>query len=256
MQRRPLIAGNWKMHTTIVEALALARAIVKIAATVKHRDVMIAPPYTALAAVGEITANVHSVHLAAQNVCWQEKGAFTGEISPLMLKDIGCDMVIIGHSERRHIFGEDNQIINKRLAGALKHDLTPLLCIGETLSQRDAGETMNVLENQLRAGLAGITINYPDKLVVAYEPVWAIGTGQTATTQQVQTAHSFIRKLLSDIYQKTIADQIRILYGGSVNPENIDILMGQEDVDGALVGGASLMADLFERIVHFNVSET
>lgn len=247
--RIPLIAGNWKMHTTIVEARELASSVVKAAESAGDRDVMIAPPYTALAAVSDIVQG--SVLLAGQNVCWEEKGAFTGEISPVMLKDAGCTMAIIGHSERRHLFGEDNEMINKRITGALRFGLTPVFCIGETLDERENGNTMKVLESQVREGLAGITIADPSALVVAYEPVWAIGTGKTATVEQAQEAHAFVRKLLSDICEKIIASQIRILYGGSVNSENVDMLMRQEDVDGALVGGASLKADSFERIIHF-----
>lgn len=249
MLRIPLIAGNWKMHTTIVEAQELARSVVKAAESVSDRDVMIAPPYTALAAVSDIVQG--SVLLAGQNVCWEEKGAFTGEISPSMLKDAGCSMAIIGHSERRHVFGEDNSMINKRVAGALGSGLTPVFCIGETLDDRESGNTMQILENQIREGLADIAVSDPVNLVVAYEPVWAIGTGKTATVEQAQEAHFFVRQLLGDIYEKTIASQIRILYGGSVNSENVDMLMRQEDVDGALVGGASLKADSFERIIHF-----
>lgn len=201
MLRIPLIAGNWKMHTTIVEAQELARSVVKAAESASDRDVMIAPPYTALAAVSDIVQG--SVLLAGQNVCWEEKGAFTGEISPPMLKDAGCSMVIIGHSERRHVFGEDNSMINKRVAGAVKSGLTPVFCIGETLDDRESGNTMKVLEKQVRDGLADITVNDPANLVVAYEPVWAIGTGKTATVEQVQEAHFFIRQLLGDSYEKS-----------------------------------------------------
>jgi len=249
MQRRPLIAGNWKMHMTIGEAEGLAKAVTKTAADVKDRDVMIAPPYTALSAVKKIVGD--TVLLAAQNVCWEEKGAFTGEISPLMLKDVGCRMAIIGHSERRHIFGEDNKMINKRVVGAMRHGLVPVFCIGETLDEREAGDTMKVLEDQVREGLAGIKNADAAGLVVAYEPVWAIGTGKTATVEQAQEAHSFVRSLLGAIFEKNIASEIRILYGGSVNPGNVDELMRQDDVDGALVGGASLKADSFARIIQY-----
>ncbi len=250
MQRRPLIAGNWKMHMTIGEAEGLARAVVKAAADAKDRDVMIAPPYTSLSAVKKIVQD--TVLLAAQNVCWEEKGAFTGEISPLMLKDVGCQMAIIGHSERRHIFGEDNKMINKRVMGAMRYGLVPVFCIGETLDEREAGNTLKVLESQVREGLSGINSVDAAALVVAYEPVWAIGTGKTATVEQAQEAHSFVRGLLGAIFQKNIASEIRILYGGSVNPGNVDELMRQEDVDGALVGGASLVADSFARIIQYH----
>lgn len=250
MQRKPLIAGNWKMHLTAAEAQELAFAVVKAAADVTDREVMIAPPYTALRPVSEILKGT-DVILAAQNVCWEEKGAFTGEISPVMLLDIGCSMVIIGHSERRHVFGEDDAMVNKRMTGALAFGLVPVLCIGETLADRGSGKTLEVLERQVRKGLAGIVISDPAGILLAYEPVWAIGTGKTATVEQAQEVHVFVRKLLAELYEKNIASQIRILYGGSVNSENVDTLMQQADVDGALVGGAALKADSFDRIIHF-----
>ena len=250
MNRRPLIAGNWKMHTTVQEAQQLASAVVQAAAKVSGREVMIAPPYTALAAVGSLLSGT-GVLLGAQNVHWQEEGAFTGEISAAMLKDVGCVMAIVGHSERRQVFGETDVMINRRLSGALQSGLVPVFCIGETLEEREAGRAFSVLEAQLRAGLAGLEVIDSGEIVVAYEPVWAIGTGKTATEGQAQEAHNFIRKLLADIYEKNIAAQIRILYGGSVKPENIDILMQQDDIDGALVGGAALNAESFERIICF-----
>jgi triosephosphate isomerase len=250
MDRRPLIAGNWKMHTTVKEARLLASAVMQAAAKVSDRDVMIAPPYTALAAVGQELAG-SGVILGAQNVHWEEKGAFTGEISPTMLQDIGCVMAIIGHSERRHVFGETDFMINRRIGGALHACLVPVFCIGETLKQREAGQTLKVLEDQVREGLDGIEPTDRQQFVVAYEPVWAIGTGKTATEAQAQEAHHFIRELLADIYEKNIAAGTRILYGGSVKPENIDILMRQDDIDGVLVGGAALDAMSFERIICF-----
>lgn len=250
MDRRPLIAGNWKMHTTVAEARELAAAVAGAAAGVPDRDVMIAPPYTALAGVAEVLSGT-GVLLGAQNVHWEEKGAFTGEISAAMLKDLGCAMAIIGHSERRHVFGETDFMINRRIAGAMEGGLVPVFCIGESLKQREIGNTLKVLEDQVRSGLAGIELNNGSGLVVAYEPVWAIGTGKTATEGQAQEAHRFIRELLADIYEKNIAAAIRILYGGSVKPDNIDILMQQDDIDGALVGGAALKAETFERIICF-----
>jgi len=248
--RRPLIAGNWKMHTNIEEARQLATAVAQAAAKVPDRDVMIAPPYTALTAVESVIAAT-GVLLGAQNVHWEEKGAFTGEISGTMLRDVGCGMAIVGHSERRHVFGESDQMINRRVKGALQSGLIPVFCIGETLEQREAGQTMKVLENQVRAGLDSVALTDSGQLVVAYEPVWAIGTGKTATETQVQEAHSFIRGLLADLYEKNIAAQMRILYGGSVKPDNIDILMQQNDIDGVLVGGAALKMESFERIICF-----
>jgi len=250
MERRPLIAGNWKMHTTGEEARQLATIVVAAAGKVSGRDVMIAPPYTALSAVRDILAST-GVILGAQNVHWEEKGAYTGEISAPMLKEFGCSMAIVGHSERRHVFGETDAMINRRLAGALQFGLTPVLCIGETLEERESGRTLEVLEEQVRAGLSGVKLADGGRIVVAYEPVWAIGTGRTATESQAQEAHSFIRKLLAGLYEKNIAGQIRILYGGSVKPENIDILMQQDDIDGALVGGAALKGEMFERIICF-----
>jgi len=252
MERRPLLAGNWKMHTTVAEAEALAKAFAQ-AAIPDDRDVMLAPPFTALAAVGRVLAG-SPVLLGAQNVCWEEKGAFTGEISPAMLRDVGCRMVIIGHSERRHIFGETDGMINKRVAGASRFGLVPVLCIGETLEERESGQTFQILERQLRNGLLDIKLASGEQLVIAYEPVWAIGTGKTATVEQVQEAHHFVRDLLAEMYEKNIATQMRILYGGSVNPDNVDVLMSQDDVDGALVGGAALKADSFCRIINFKKS--
>jgi triosephosphate isomerase len=250
MNRRPLIAANWKMHTLTQGAQDLAAAVAQAAAKVSDRDVMIAPPYTVLAAVKKIITG-SAVILGSQNVHWDEQGAFTGEISGTMLKDLGCDMAIVGHSERRHVFGETDRMINKRISGALKFGLIPVFCIGETLEQREASQTMVVLENQVRVGLDQIKLKDGNQIVVAYEPVWAIGTGKTATEAQAQEAHYFIRNLLDEIYEKNIAGQIRILYGGSVKPDNIDILMQQDDIDGALVGGAALNAESFERIICF-----
>ncbi len=250
MERRPLLAGNWKMHTTVAEAEELARAIAGLQLPA-DRDVMLAPPFTALAALGAVLAD-SSVLLGSQNICWEEKGAFTGEISPVMLKDVGCSMAIIGHSERRHIFAESDELINKRVAGCVKNGLVAVLCIGETLEERESDKTFSVLEEQLRGGLADIALDNADLLVVAYEPVWAIGTGKTASVEQAQEVHCFLRDLLAKMYEKNIASHTRILYGGSVNPENVDELMAQDDVDGALVGGAALKAESFGRIINFN----
>lgn len=248
MPRRPLIAGNWKMHLTLAEAAELAAAV-GTAASDAQCEVMIAPPFTSMPVVAKALRGT-KVLLGSQNACWAEKGAFTGEISPLMLKELGCSLVILGHSERRHLFHEDNTMINQRLRGVLSFGLAPVLCIGETLDQRQSGQTMPILESQLREGLTDVSLDDPSQLVVAYEPVWAIGTGQTATTKQAQEAHAFIRTILADIFEKTIATEIRILYGGSVNSDNVDALMSQMDIDGALVGGAALKIDSFSRIIH------
>ncbi|MDG4475094.1 triose-phosphate isomerase [Thiovibrio frasassiensis] len=250
MQRIPLIAGNWKMHTSLGEARALAGAVVSACEGLTDREVMIAPPFTALATVAEVVRG-SQVRLAAQNVCWEEQGAFTGEIAPGMLRELECRMAIIGHSERRQIFGESDGLINRRVAGAMRFGITPVLCFGETLAERESGQTMAVLERQVRGGLAGISVVEPAGMVLAYEPVWAIGTGKTASEEQAQEAHEFVRNLLFEMYEKSIARQMRILYGGSVNSGNVDALLRQPDIDGALVGGASLKADSFERIIHF-----
>lgn len=250
MQRIPLIAGNWKMHTSLAEARALAAAVVSVCKGLTDREVMIAPPFTALTTVAEVVRG-SEVRLAAQNVCWEEQGAFTGEIAPAMLRELGCDMAIIGHSERRQIFGESDALVNQRVAGAMRFGISPILCFGETLAEREGGQTLAVLERQVRAGLADIAVVDPTRLVLAYEPVWAIGTGKTASDQQAQEAHEFVRNLLLEMYEKSIARQIRILYGGSVNSGNVDTLLRQPDIDGALVGGASLKVDSFERIIHF-----
>nr|WP_321465960.1 triose-phosphate isomerase [uncultured Desulfobulbus sp.] len=250
MQRRPLIAGNWKMHLTREEAVSLAQAVAASCQACTDRDVMIAPAFTSLAAVCTAVQG-SKVLVGAQNIAWEKEGAFTGEISAPMLGDLGVAVAIIGHSERRHIFGEDNAMINRRLHGALNGAILPILCIGETLAEREAGKTFAVLEAQVRQGLAGVSGDQMAQVVIAYEPVWAIGTGKTATNEQAQEAHAFVRQLLGDIFEKNIAMAVRILYGGSVKPENIDDLMAQPDIDGALVGGAALKAESFDRIIKF-----
>lgn len=250
MTRRPLLVGNWKMHTTVLDACHLAADIVKTCADLQDRDVLLAPPFTVLSQVAHIVAET-GIFLAAQNVCWEAQGAFTGEISPLMVLDAGGAAAIVGHSERRQIFHEDNDLINKRLRGALAFGLVPILCVGETLEERENGQTFKIVEEQIRSGLAHVVAADMQETVLAYEPVWAIGTGQTATNEQAQEVHVFIRSLIGKMYEKAVADQVRILYGGSVKPDNIDALMAQEDIDGALVGGAALNAESFERIIHF-----
>ena len=250
MTRTPLIAGNWKMHLTRAEAVELATAVAAASKGLTDREVMIAPAFLSLAAVKEAVAD-SPVRVAAQNVAWEKQGAFTGEVSPPMLQDVGVDMVILGHSERRHIFGEDDAMVNRRLAGALHFDLTPILCVGEKLEEREQGNTFKVVAEQLSKGLEGIRAEQMEQVVIAYEPVWAIGTGKTASKEQAQEVHAFIRVTLADLYEKTLADSVRILYGGSVKPENIDSLMAQSDVDGALVGGAALQAESFARIINF-----
>jgi triosephosphate isomerase (TIM) len=250
MKRRPLLAGNWKMHTTVMDACQLAAEIGKCSAGLTDRDVLLAPPYTVLSEVAHVLKG-SDVLIASQNVCWEEQGAFTGEISPVMVKSAGGTAAIIGHSERRQIFHEGHEIINKRVLGALKFGLIAILCIGETLEEREGEKTFAILEEQLRAGLAGVSSEDMGKVVVAYEPVWAIGTGKTATKEQAQEVHAFIRQLLAEMFKKDIADSVRILYGGSVKPDNVDKLMAQTDIDGALVGGAALDAESFCRIINF-----
>ena len=250
MKRRPLLAGNWKMHTTVIEACQLAAEIGKCSAGLSDRDVLLAPPYTVLSEVAHVLQG-SEILIASQNVCWEEQGAFTGEISPAMVKSAGGTAAIVGHSERRQIFHEDNEMINKRILGALAFGLLPILCIGETLEEREGEKTYQILEEQIRKGLAGVSLEGIKDTVVAYEPVWAIGTGKTATKEQAQEAHAFVRKLLSEMYEKDIAESVRILYGGSVKPDNVDELMAQTDIDGALVGGAALNAKSFCRIINF-----
>jgi len=252
MKRRPLLAGNWKMHTTILDACHLATDIAKTCSGLEDRDVLLAPPFTVLNQVAHMVAD-SGIILAAQNVCWEAQGAFTGEISPLMVLDAGGTAAIVGHSERRQIFHEDDSLINKRVRGALAFGLMPVLCVGETLDEREAGRTFTTVEGQIRAGLAGVEAAEAGRTVLAYEPVWAIGTGKTASKEQAQEVHAFIRSLVAGMYEKGIADQIRILYGGSVKPDNIDALMAQADIDGALVGGAALNVESFGRIIHFQV---
>jgi len=248
--RTPLLAGNWKMWGTRSEAAALSTALTAVVGRTPGREVMIAPPFTALDVVRSVIDG-SAIQLGAQNLHWEAKGAFTGEISASMLVEAGCTYVIIGHSERRQLFGETNETVNKRLHAALAAGLTPVVCVGETLQERDADATVEVVERQVVAGLAGIAPAQLVKSVIAYEPVWAIGTGKTATPTQAQQVHRTIRDQLAKLADQATADRVRILYGGSVKPDNIDILMAEPDVDGALVGGASLVAEQFIRIVQF-----
>lgn len=248
--RQPLIAGNWKMNNNDAESVELVSKLREMISGVKEVEVVVAPPYTALGSVAEVIKD-SNISLSAQNMFWEEKGAFTGEISPSMLKDIGCQYTIIGHSERRQYFGETNETVNKRLKAALKASLIPIVCIGETLEEREAAKTLAVIEQQLKEGLNNLSSDEMEQVVIAYEPVWAIGTGKTATPQQAQEVHHFIREVIAQIFGGGVAEEIRILYGGSVKPDNIDQLMAQKDIDGALVGGASLQADSFARMVKF-----
>ncbi len=254
MKRRPLIAGNWKMHKTVNEALAYVEAFKPLVANETEREIMIAPPFISLDAVSHALKG-SNIALGAQNCHWEEEGAFTGEISPKMLSELGVIYVILGHSERRHIFGETDEMIRRKIEAVLKHGLIPILCIGEKLEEREAGKTFDVIERQIREGLKDFSAEDLKNLVLAYEPVWAIGTGKTATPDQAQEAHAFCRKVLADMFSEEFSQTIRILYGGSVKPENIVGLMARPDIDGALVGGASLSPQVFAKIVCFGRME-
>jgi triosephosphate isomerase len=243
--RRPFLAANWKMNKTVDETVMFLKEFIPMVDDAKDADIVIAPPFTALHAASQLLHN-SAISLAAQNVFYEDKGAFTGEVAPPMLTDVGCAYVIIGHSERRQYFNETDEIVNKKIKAAKKHGLDVIFCIGESLRERESGETLDVLKREIEEGLKDVP---PEGIVVAYEPIWAIGTGKTAAPEQAQEAHRYIRHRLTFIYGDK-ADEIRILYGGSVTPENIVSLMACPDVDGALVGGASLKPDSFAKIVN------
>jgi triosephosphate isomerase len=248
--RKTIIAGNWKMYKTISEAIELANGLKRelYSLNADDIDIVLCPPFTALSEISEV-ATGSNMGVGAQDMYWEPEGAYTGQVSPVMLKDAGCRYVIIGHSERRQFFSETNESVNKKLKSALKHGLTPIVCVGETLAERERGDTFKVLDDHVINGLAQISKEEMLKTVIAYEPVWAIGTGKTATPVQAQEAHQYIRSLLVKLFDKETAEQVRIQYGGSVKPENITELMRQPDVDGGLVGGASLKVDSFSQIV-------
>ena len=246
--RKPIIAGNWKMHNTIAAAKELVSALLETTDAVTGVEKVVAPPYTALTIVKKLIAGT-SFKLAAQNMHYEEKGAFTGEIAPAMLEEIGCDYVIIGHSERRAYYNETNKTVNGKIFTALNHGLAPIVCIGESEKQRETGVTAAVITEQVTDCFANLSAEQMSRLVVAYEPLWAIGTGKTATPEQAQEVHQLIRKLLSENFNPQTAELVRIQYGGSVKPENTAILMSQPDIDGALVGGASLKAESFSEII-------
>jgi len=248
--RKPVIAGNWKLFKTSKEAVDLVTRLIPEVKKNRDVEIVVAPVFTALSSVKKAISG-SNVMLAGQDCFWEEEGAFTGEVSPRLLVDAGCSHVIIGHSERRQFFGETDESVNKKIKAALKAGLTVLFCIGETLAERDADNTFDVLEKQASGGLSGITSEQLANIIIDYEPVWAIGTGKTATDEQAQEAHAFIRTLVTGLYSKTTGNKIRILYGGSVKAENIKGLMTQPDIDGALVGGASLKAESFSAIVNF-----
>lgn len=248
--RKPLMAGNWKMNKTVEEAVSMVKSLKDAVAGITDVEILVCPTFTALYAVNnEIKGS--NINLGAQNLFWEAKGAFTGEISPSMVKDTGCSYVIIGHSERRQYFGETDETVNKRTKAAFTNGLVPVVCVGETLEEREKDITFKVIETQIRGGMANLTAEEAATVVIAYEPVWAIGTGKTATPDQAQEVHAFIRKLYKEIYGDA-ADKVRILYGGSVNPKNVSDLMKQPDIDGGLVGGASLEADSFAQLVKYS----
>jgi triosephosphate isomerase len=247
--RKPLIAGNWKMYKTASEAVTLATEV-RDGAKDAEAEVLVAPPFTALHAVAAALKG-SPVALGAQDMHWENEGAFTGAVSPLMLRDGGCSHVILGHSERRQLFGETDDGVAKKAEAAFKHGLTPIVCVGETLAERESGRTMEVTQRQTERALRGLTGDQVARLVVAYEPVWAIGTGRTATPDQAQEVHAYLRRLVDRSHGEAAAAAVRILYGGSVKPDNIGSLMAQADIDGALVGGASLTAASFLKIVHY-----
>ncbi len=248
MMRKPIIAGNWKLNLNSKEAVELVTLLKREVADITDVDIVVCPIFTVLSDAHDVIGETN-IGLGAQNVYWEDSGAFTGEISAPMIKDIGAQYVIIGHSERRQYFGETNETVNKRIRAALNHGLIPIVCVGEVLEERETGKTFDVIKSQVQESLAGFSSEEVEKMVVAYEPVWAIGTGKTATPDQAQEVHKFIRGLLAEMHSEELANAVRIQYGGSVKGENIAELIGQEDIDGALVGGASLKSESFVQII-------
>ncbi|TET72385.1 MAG: triose-phosphate isomerase [Candidatus Aminicenantes bacterium] len=244
---KPFLAGNWKMHKTIPEAVEMVKALKEESPQLTDAELVVIPPYTMLSEVKKVIEG-STIQLGAQNIFWEEKGAFTGEVSPPMLKDAGCQYVTIGHSERRQYFGETNETVNKKIKAALAHELTPIMCIGESLEEREKGNTMDKVGTQINSGLEGLGKDEIRRIVIAYEPIWAIGTGVTATPPQAEEVHSFIRKKLTEKYGNEIASYAIILYGGSVKPANTYSILKENNINGALVGGASLEADSFIQI--------
>ncbi len=247
--RKPIIAGNWKMYNTMSESKKMLKELIPLIHK-NTNEVIICPNYTSLAEIFELLKD-SDIKLGAQNMHFEDKGAYTGEVSPVFLKEIGVDYVILGHSERRKIFGESDELINKKVKAALKHGLNPILCVGETLEEREQNITFKIIKEQLESCLANLEKANLDKLVVAYEPVWAIGTGKTATKEDANEVIGYIRKWLSECISPKIARSTRILYGGSVKPNNIKELMEMNEIDGALVGGASLKAEDFSKIINY-----
>ncbi|HIJ87316.1 MAG TPA: triose-phosphate isomerase [Desulfuromonadales bacterium] len=248
--RKPVIAGNWKLFKTIAESVALVHELIPLVAANQNVEIVVAPVFTALSRVSDALQG-SNVSMASQDCFWEEEGAFTGEVAPKLLKDAGCSHAIIGHSERRQYFGETDLTVNKKTGAAIAVGLTAIVCVGESLAERESDRTFNVIETQITGGLSGFTEGDFAHIVIAYEPVWAIGTGKTASDAQAQEVHAFIRQLIARLFGQAVADAVRILYGGSVKPDNVTGLMSQPDIDGALVGGASLKAESFAAIVNF-----
>jgi len=249
--RKPIIAGNWKMHKTAAEAVGLVQELAPLVAkSVEKVTVVVCPPATALSRVADVLGGT-GIHLGAQNAHWEAQGAYTGDISLGMLQEFGVEYVIFGHSERRQYFGETDETVNRKTKAALAAGVIPIVCVGETLEEREAGTTEARVGSQVRAGLAGLSADQAAGLVIAYEPIWAIGTGRTASAADANTVCAFIRSTIAEVFGKAAADAVRIQYGGSVKADNIAELMGQSDIDGALVGGASLEATGFSKIVNF-----
>lgn len=245
--RRKVVAGNWKMNMTDPEAVELAKALKDSLKSIEDSELVVCPPFTSLSSLSGILAGCN-IGLGAQNLFWESSGAYTGEVSAEMLLSVGCEYVIIGHSERRQYFGEDNQSVNRKVKSAIAGGLTPIVCVGERLEQREAGKTEAVVEDHIRGGFEGLSSDDVSKTIVAYEPVWAIGTGKTATPEQANEVHLFIRELIKELYDADLSSRTRILYGGSVKPENARSLIEQPELDGFLVGGASLKAESFAAI--------
>lgn len=247
--RKTVIAGNWKLNNTSKEAVELVTLLKRDLADVSDVDIIVCPVFTVIADVRDVLSE-SNIKIGAQNLYWEDSGAFTGEISAPLIKDVGAEYVIIGHSERRQFFGETNETVNKKIKAALQHGLTPIVCVGENLEERESDKTFDVIGSQCKESLSGFSADEMKKMIVAYEPVWAIGTGKTATPDQAQEVHKFIRGILVEMQNEEVAESITIQYGGSVKPENIKDLISQPDIDGALVGGASLKRDSFVAIVN------
>ena len=249
LKRKPLVAGNWKMNNTAAEATALCKNLIRLLANTKGVDVVICPPFTALATTGTVISGTN-IALGAQNMHWEKSGAFTGEVSSTMLRDLYCHYVILGHSERRTLFGETDQIVNRKVKTALASNLRPIVCIGETLAQHKSGKTNEIIKSQCQNSFKDMDAANFSNMILAYEPVWAIGTGMTATPHQAQEVHQLIRQLVQDQTDEKTASSIRILYGGSVKANNAAELFHQPDIDGGLIGGAALDADSFVAIIN------